>query len=118
MDRFASVTDQQLVDFFEHQIQSRRIMVNMSRAMERRLRRSLAAVNRETPDDPFDSSDGSLAIAIIAACDRGLQDAETDDGVWAGIDGTERPLPRRVRAPIIRRAKFSWRAARNMWRST
>jgi hypothetical protein len=112
------VTDAQLAEFFEHQVQSRPITVDVSRSTERRLRRYLASIDRYEQDEPIDASDSSLAIAIISTCDAGLREAESEDRVWTGIDGADHPLPRAVRAPVMMRAKFCWRAARNMWRST
>lgn len=117
-DPLADVTDEQLAEFFVHQVQSRPITVDVSRSTERRLRRYLASVDREEPHDPIGSSDSALALAIISACDSGLREAESEDGVWTTLDGSEHPLPRTVRAPVMMRVKFAWRAARDMWRSS
>ena len=118
-DPLAGVTDAQLAQFFEHQVQSRPITVDGSRST-RPARSTLPRVDRpiRVRDDPIGQSDSALALAIISACDSGLREAESEDGVWTTLDGSEHPLPRTVRAPVMMRAKFCWRAARDMWRST
>lgn len=113
-DPLPGVTDAHL----EHQVQSRPITVDVSRSTERRLRRYLASVGRGGAHDPSGSSDSALALAIISACDNGLREAETKDRVWTTLDGSDHPLPRTVRAPVMMRVRFCWRAARDVWRST
>lgn len=122
-DPLAGVTDEQLATFVEHQVQGRPITVHVSRSTERRLRRYLASIDRYSldgreQDEPIDASDSSLAMAIISTCTNGLQEAESEDGVWTTLDGSDHPLPRAVRAPVMMRVKFCWRAARDMWRSS
>jgi hypothetical protein len=97
----------------------RRLELWISLADERRLRASIARFNEQVPDDPLDpTSDEDLAIAFSGCALRGLDAGESDDGVWADLDGTLRALPRRVRSPWWLRLRFAWRSAVRTWRST
>lgn len=109
-------TDAQILDLLEV-IHSRPITVHLDRAHERRLRASLGRGYAQG-DVPDGSDDHELEIALLAASDRGLRDGETDAGVWTDVAGRECPLPRRVRSPWRRRARFAWQAARTSWRAS
>lgn len=117
-DPLAGVSDERLAMFVREQLPSRPLTVQISRANERRLRRSLVTVNRDLPDDPIAFDDEGLGHALMGAADGGLRMAEEEDGVWTDLDGRAYDLPRPVRAPVMMRLKFAWRAASSAWRAS
>lgn len=119
MSAIENVSDERLRMFLEHALPYRGLEVQVSRADERRLRRSIAAINRDMPHDPLDpTSDTDLATALTGAALRGLDMADEDDGVWSDLDGVCRALPRPNRSPWRKRVKYSWQAARRTWAAT
>jgi hypothetical protein len=96
----------------------RELTVAVSRADVRRLARVIEQLNRETPDDPLDSGDdGDLAVTLVGCALTGMAEVEAGAGVWADIDGSCGPLPRRVRAPWRSRLRYAWQAALRTWRA-
>lgn len=119
MSALANVSDERLRMFIEHALPYRTLEVQISRADERRLARSIAAVNRDIPEDPMDpKADTDLATALSGAATRGLDAYDEDDGVWTDLDGVARALPRPNRSPWRKRVKYAWQAARRTWRAS
>lgn len=103
-------------------LSSRALTVPLSSWIERRVVAHMRALNGDfllSNDELLIlSSDADIAIVLLACADRGLEASERERGVWAELDGRERPLPRPRRAPWRRRVKYSWREAVLAWRST
>lgn len=91
---------------------SRALTVSLDRATERRLWRSLRDF---CGADEGLSAAQELEVALLAAADGGLRDAEARDGVWSDVDGTCWPLPRERRVAWRMRLRFAWDAARVVW---
>lgn len=119
MTLLRDVSEERLALFVREALPYREIVVAISRADERRLARHIDSLNRDMTDDQLNPLfDVDLGIALAGCALTGLAEGEASDGVWADIDGRCQPLPRRVRSPWRRRARYAWRAARQTWRAT
>lgn len=116
----ADVSPERLRMFLINALPYRELVVSISPADERRLRRNIAAYNRETTDgDHLDAEcPTDLAVVFTGCALRGLEAADDDDGVWSDLDGHAYDLPRPHRSPLRLRVRFAWRAARQTWRSS
>ena len=113
-----SALDERMALFLAEALPYRLLQVAVSRADERRLDRYIEAVSRELGEEHGQVTDDDLAIALMAAASRGLDESESEDGVWSDTAGRCAPLPRPVRSPWWRRLKFARQAAVRAWRST
>ncbi len=104
-----------LLDAMPHRVLS----VAISHADERRLRRYIEAINREIGGAPIDPDDEfELGRTLVEAAALGLEEAESEDGVWSDLTGRCLPLPRPSRASWRHRLAFAWRAACMTWRAS
>lgn len=109
------------IELFAHcQMPYRNLVVQISRAEERRLEAFGRALNDGALDDELLalSHDSDFGACFVMAALRGLGEDETDRDKWADIDGQEYDLPRPVRAPWWMRAGNARRAAVRAWRAS
>jgi len=119
MTALHEVSDDRLREFVEVALPCRELIVAISRADIRRLERSIQQINAATPDDQMDPAcDIDLGITLMGAALRGLDANDADDGVWSGMDGHARSLPRTNRSPWRKRLRYATRAAMTSWRAT
>jgi hypothetical protein len=107
---------QNVNEFLEGLETVRTLPVRVDRAMERRLRRSLADYYADGGKRDYDD-EGELEAALLAVADRGLRGNEKDAGVWSRMDGQCSPLPRNKRAPFRNRLRYAWRSAVTTYRA-
>lgn len=110
------MTEENVPRVLRDMIFSRRsVTINMTRAMERRLRAYVARGLASDPPDCWpedETTEERMAFAVAVLMEGALEESERDAGLIARLDGYLVPRTRKHRGRLRTRLRRAWRELR------